>query len=134
MKEFVSESQITGEFGEDLVCKYLENKGFDIVERNFTQKWGEIDIVAEKQGIVHFIEVKSVSRENFDTISHETDEFRPEDQMHGWKQKRLMRTIEVYLIRNPAEEWQFDLACIYLDFTKRLARIKMIEDIILGSR
>ena len=80
MKVFTSETQKIGEIGEEIACKYLINKGFTVIERNFTRKAGEIDIVAKKGNEIHFFEVKSVSRETpTNTVSHET--FRPEENM-----------------------------------------------------
>ena len=58
-----------GKLGEDAVCKYLENDGFLIEERNFLKKWGEIDVIASRQGRTHFIEVKSISCENLENTS-----------------------------------------------------------------
>lgn len=46
MKKFTSSTQKTGRLGEDIACKYLFSKGFQIVECNYTKKWGGIDIVA----------------------------------------------------------------------------------------
>jgi len=57
----VSKSRKTGDLGESIACRFLINKGFSIVERNYLKKWGEIDIIAKKDGKAHFIEVKSVS-------------------------------------------------------------------------
>ena len=86
-KVFTSDSQKTGEIGENVAVKFLMKHGFAILDRNYTKKWGEIDIVAEKDNLLHFVEVKSVVREG---VSHETlDEYRPEDNMHPWKLKRL---------------------------------------------
>ena len=48
MKKFTSKSQKIGELGEDLACKFLMKHEFIISERNYTRKWGEIDIIAEK--------------------------------------------------------------------------------------
>lgn len=48
-----------GNIGEDAVCLYLENKGCEIVKRNFTVKGGEIDIIAKKEGKLFFVEVKT---------------------------------------------------------------------------
>ena len=63
---------ITTEFGkesEDKAVKFLENKNFIIIERNFyAKKLGEIDIVAQKNNILHFIEVKSSSTKNYEPI------------------------------------------------------------------
>ena len=44
---------------EEIAVKYLENKFFEIVELNFFSRFGEIDIIAKKDNILHFIEVKS---------------------------------------------------------------------------
>ena len=47
-----------GLYGEDLACKYLQAKGYVILERNFRcRRFGEIDIVASKAGVLSFIEV-----------------------------------------------------------------------------
>ena len=49
-----------GLYGEELACKYLQAKGYVILERNFRcRRFGEIDIVASKAGVLSFIEVKT---------------------------------------------------------------------------
>ena len=47
-----------GDMGEDAAAAYLEAQGFRIVERNWKTKWCEVDIVAEKEGRIYFVEVK----------------------------------------------------------------------------
>ena len=110
-------------------------QGFSIVDRNYTKKWGELDIVAEKDNRMHFIEVKSVSRETLKEITRETlDQYRPEDNMHPWKLKRLSRTIQTYLLSQkiPEEkEWQVDLLVVFLSEKEKKAKIKVVKDIIL---
>lgn len=59
MKQFTSKTQKIGEIGENLACMFLMKHGFTILERNVANKFGEIDIVAKKKGIVHFFEVKA---------------------------------------------------------------------------
>jgi len=127
MKKFTSINQKKGEIGESVACKYLLQNGFDIVERNYTRKWGEIDIIAHKHGVLHFIEVKSVSCENFSENLY----LQPEDQVHEWKQRKLARTIELYLNEKKSGEWQFDIICVYLNTIKKLARVKILKDIII---
>ena len=131
-KVFTSETQKTGEIGENIACKFLVKQGFSIIDRNYTKKWGEIDIVAEKQNKLYFIEVKSVSRDL--NVSRETDTWRAEDNMHPWKMKRMSRTIQTYLLSKKIpdnKEWQVDLLVIYLDLNNKKAKIKRIEDLIL---
>lgn len=55
-----SKTSRTGALGEEIAARFLERKGFRVAERNYRKPWGEIDIIAEKAGIVRFIEVKAV--------------------------------------------------------------------------
>lgn len=145
MKNFTSNSQKIGELGEDVACKFLIKHGFSILERNYTKKWGEIDIIAQKGEKRFFIEVKSKSVSDLDFVFsrqlggqvNETNLLaqagRPEENMHPWKMKRLRRVVETYLIskRFGYIDWQFDLLVVYLDIENRKARVKTIENIIL---
>lgn len=133
MKKFTSESQKTGEIGENIACRYLSSKGFTIIERNYTRRCGEIDIVAQKKNIIHFVEVKSVvvhafwEKETLDTI-------RPEENMHAQKIKRLRSIIVSYLSEKDSEEralWKFDVLTVVLDPEEKKAKVEMIEDVIL---
>lgn len=134
MKKFTSNSQKIGELGEDVACKFLIKHGFSVLERNYTRKWGEIDIIAKKDNKRYFIEVKSVSCVTLPVFSDD-DPFirRPEENMHPWKLKRLRRVVETYLInqRLGFVEWQFDLLLVYLDLEQKKARVRKIENIIL---
>lgn len=134
MKIFTSNSQKVGQLGEDIACKFLMKHGFLITERNYTKKWGEIDIIAEKEGKIYFVEVKSVSCETLPDFSNNNQLIkRPEENMHPWKIKRLNRTIQTYLIhkRIGNTPWQLDLLLIYLDLKNRTARVRTLENIIL---
>lgn len=132
MKIFTSDSQKIGLLGEDVACKFLMKHDFSILERNYTKKWGEIDIIAKKADKYYFIEVKSKSVSNLDFVTHETTN-RPEDNMHIWKLKRLAKTVQTYLIHNRIGNtpWQFDLFVVYLDIENKKARVRVIENIIL---
>lgn len=134
-KVFTSETQKIGEIGENIATKFLVKRGFSILERNYTKKWGELDIVAEKANKLYFIEVKSVSKPNLDIVTHETlDQYHPEDNMHPWKLKRMSRTIQTYLLSERIgedKEWQVDLLVVFLDLKSKKAKIKVVSDIIL---
>lgn len=73
-KVFTSEKQKIGKLGEDLANMFLVKHGYVILEENYTKKYGEIDLIAKKDGIIHFIEVKSV-------VSHET--LKKEDKIQS---------------------------------------------------
>ncbi|HTE49155.1 MAG TPA: YraN family protein [Candidatus Paceibacterota bacterium] len=133
-KVFTSERQKIGEIGENVAVKFLVKHGFSIMDRNYTKKWGEIDIVAEKNDKIYFIEVKSVARETLSEVTHETmDQYKPEDNMHPWKLKRLARIIQTYLLYKNLDEkeWQVNLLVVFLGLKDKNAKIKVVEDIIL---
>jgi len=125
----------TGQVGETVASNFLTKKGFEIICRNYRKKWGELDIIAEKDKVLHFVEVKTVSRESFGGhFGQEINNYRPEDNMHPWKIQRLRRAIQTYLLekyRALVPPWQFDLACVFLDQERRVAKVRFMENIIL---
>ena len=127
----------TGKLGEDLACRYLVRHNYEIIDRNYLKKCGEIDIIAKKDNKIHFVEVKSVSRENLHDISHETtqeENFRPEDNVHPWKLQRLAKTIQIYLIeKNVSDEtdWIFDVITVYIDKNNLISKVEMLENVVL---
>jgi len=127
-----TEKQQIGKLGEDLACRFLMKHGFEIVERNYWQKCGEIDIIAKNKGILHFIEVKSVSCENINNVSD--NGYRPEDNLHSWKLERLSKTIQVYLNNKSVSDetnWKFDVITVYIDTENKVSRVNFLENIIL---
>lgn len=123
-----------GELGEIATANFLKKNGFEIVNRNYRKKWGELDIVAKKKDKIHFVEVKTVTRHSIDGKFPEIkNDYKPEDNMHPWKVKRLQRAIQTFILEklNGDPEWQFDLACVYLDPVNKVAKIVYSENIIL---
>lgn len=124
-----------GEKGEQIASNFLSKKGFEVITRNYRKKWGEIDIVAIKDSKVHFVEVKTVSRRSFGGhFEQEINNYKPEDNMHPWKIKRLSRAIQTFLLEKYKEkepEWQLDLCCVFLDMERRVAKVRVIQNIIL---
>jgi len=58
-----------GEQSETLATQFLEQEGYVILERNyFARKLGEIDIIAKRESVLHFIEVKSAQSDTFDPV------------------------------------------------------------------
>jgi putative endonuclease len=132
MKQNETENQKIGRIGEETACKFLMKHGFAIIGRNYLKKWGEIDIIAKKGKNLHFVEVKTVSRENIRGISHETlDEYQPEENVHPKKLERLSRAIQSYIIEHDSgDDWQLDVVAVFLDLKNRKARCRYIENVI----
>ena len=114
-----------GNLGENIACKYLVKNNFLIIDRNYRKKWGEIDIVAIKKGILHFFEVKSINNNRT---------YKPEYNVHNIKQRKIKRMIETYLIYKGIDRevhLMFHVLSIYLNHEKRLAKVSFIENVIL---
>lgn len=124
-----------GAIGEEAVANHLKRKGFKLLERNYLRKWGEIDIIVERDGIVHFVEVKSVSCEistQGGVLVARGTGYKPEDNVHPWKLRKLHRAVQSWLAEeNYESEWQIDVASVYLDQKNKKAVVKIIDNIIL---
>jgi len=105
-----------GNESEELATRFLEETGFAIVERNFyARKLGEIDIVAEKEGVLHFIEVKSSGKE-FDPVYNLTPQ----------KLQRVINSAHYYL-----KVKKLDLPFCIDALLIRRGEVELIENITL---
>ncbi len=77
-----------GDIGENYAADLLTNSGFQVIERNYRTKAGEIDIIAIKDGVLHFVEVKT---RNGDKYGY------PSESVTEVKQQRIRRAAEQYL-------------------------------------
>jgi len=108
-----------GNLGENLAVKYLENKGYQVIERNFRRPWGELDIIAkDKIGILVFIEVKTIKRAN--SFSGNPD-ILPEDNMSVAKILKTKKIAETYAnihgeLIDDGRGWRIDLITIMINF------------------
>ncbi len=93
-----------GHLAEEKVIKFLLNKGFEILARNYYSRYGEIDIVAKLNNVFHFIEVKSGRF------------FNPAENFTDKKMSRLLETIYIYLneqnINSEENNYVIDLATV----------------------
>ncbi len=114
--------------GEDLACDYLFNNGYSIVERNFSCKIGELDIVAidhsQKDQLV-FVEVKT--RKNFH-CGH------PAESVNTLKKRHIYRTAEYYLLVKKLQKafCRFDVIEI-LNYNSNLLKINHIKNAIIDN-
>jgi putative endonuclease len=81
-----------GKIGEDFAVRLLENKGYQIVARNFRSRFGEIDIIAIYEGELVFIEVKTRWSLKFGN---------PEEAVTERKLKKIIRTAEYFSMIHP---------------------------------
>ncbi|MDP3962444.1 MAG: YraN family protein [bacterium] len=123
-------NRLIGNVGEDIACEWLKKHNFLIIERNYNKKWGEIDIIATKDKILQFIEVKSVTIKGVqDGKGH-----RPEENVHETKVRRLKRVIQTYLLERRYgldTEFIFHVLLVHMNQSTRRAKVIMLENIIL---
>ena len=100
-----NETKLLGAFGEDAACRRLRRHGYRILERNFSCRFGEIDIIARKGKYLAFVEVKM--RKN-------ADHGAAMEFVTPAKQNRLVRTAEYWLMKNPTDlQPRFDVVEVY---------------------
>jgi len=117
--------------GENVAEQFLRRKGFAIVERNYRKPWGEIDIIAEKGGVVRFVEVKAVSREMDRDFSRGTSAPMPEELAHHTKLEKVARTAQIYMeSKRDTREYQVDVVAVYLNVAKRTATCTLYEQVL----
>ncbi len=120
-----------GKLGEDIAELFLKKHNFSVIHRNYYTKWGEIDIIAQKQGFLHFIEVKSVSREIVGDVLHETKEIDPSENITKDKLSKLSKVISIYISKHKIENWQFDVVLLYIDIERKKSIVKFLENQLL---
>lgn len=131
----MSQHNTIGRIGEEIAAKWLSDRGYTIIDRNYLKKWGEIDIVArETKGSLHFVEVKTVSYETKleleRDISRET--WRPEEKVTKQKLSRMQRAIETWLLENKEQhEFQIDVLSVKVVPREKYAVLKLIDNVIL---
>jgi putative endonuclease len=126
----MAEHNEIGKIGENIVETFLMKHGFSVLERNYHTRQGEIDIVAKKDNVLHFVEVKAVKVRDVTKI--EGLSVTPEDNFTKDKWHKLILCIESYLKHRgvPREtRWQIDLACVYVDTETRQGLIRLLENV-----
>ena len=89
----------TGNREEERACTYLMAKGYEILERNFYSRFGEVDIIAKQGDTLVFVEVKYRSN---------TRIAAPEDAVGFKKRRRIIRTVDYYRLKHRIPE---DVPC-----------------------
>lgn len=120
----------TGKQGEKVCEIFLVNNGFTIIKKNFRVQYGELDIIAEKDNILRFIEVKTISVRDLNKTNNLS--VTPEDNLTNRKWENIIKTIELFLYQNTISHetpFQIDLACIYLQETTRQAKVVFHQNI-----
>ncbi len=97
IKLFTSKTQSFGEQGEQEAVLYLKKNGFKIIDRNVPNKFGEIDIVAQKDTIFYFFEVKAGKKESG---------INPAENLHPTKLRKLLISVQHYCLMHHVSDYR----------------------------
>ena len=95
---------VAGKKGEDMVAAFLRKSGYTIIKRNYISRFGEIDIIAGKDDLLLFVEVKTRRVNSF---------ISPKEAVDSHKIRRMMLTAEDYLSKTQSADGlqpRFDVA------------------------
>jgi len=111
-----------GDWGEALAAEYLEARGCRIVEKEWRCRFGEIDLIAEQEGTLLFVEVKLRTNLRYGM---------PRESVTAKKQEKLRSAALLYLSMHGLDApARFDVAEVYTDarHSARSTRIEYIEN------
>ena len=105
MQRNLSKREI-GNIGEQATADFLVANGYNILERNYTIRGGEIDIIAEKNGAIAFVEVKTRSENALDDGV---------GAINYYKKQHIIKTAEFYIYKTRKQcNCRFDVAIVEL--------------------
>ena len=106
-----------GESGERIAARFLRQNEYQLLEQNFTSRYGEIDIIALKADCVVFVEVKARTSDSFGL---------PEASVTPAKLERIQNTALLWLQAHPEapEDWRIDVIAIRMDGKQHVQDIK----------
>ncbi len=110
-----------GAHGEELAAKHLVASGYRLLDRNWRWRQGEIDLVAEKDGEIVFVEVKARRSHAFGS---------PEEAVTRAKQRKLVQTAQAYLARRGSQDvrWRIDVIALDLNALGEVIRLEHLEN------
>ncbi len=110
-----------GNYGENLARKYIEEKGYYLLEQNYLCKLGEIDLIARDNDYICFIEVKTRYSQRYGS---------PLESITSSKQKKIYRTAQYYIcIKNiHKSHFRFDAIEVIISNDDRKPYINLIKN------
>ena len=120
-----------GNLGETVAAEYLRRHGFSVRDRNIARKTGELDIIAEREDTLHFVEVKTNLVDEFLAEDTVRDEYDPSLNLHAAKIRKVVRTGEWYVLEKEwGGEWQVDGCLVWVRRRDGMARVRYLPQIV----
>ncbi len=108
-----------GKTGESLSCVWLWLHGYKILRRNYRSRFGEIDIIAKKGGVISFVEVKARGQNMLST---------PASAVDAYKQQKIIKTANQYLMRVGAVDSDYSFDVVEVTRTRYFYKINLIKN------
>lgn len=110
-----------GSLGEELAARYLAERGYTILERNYRCPYGELDLIAVKADWLVFVEVRA---------RRSLALGMPEESLTPIKEQRLKQTALHYISMHPRlpRNWRFDVIALEIGPDGEIARLEHIEN------
>ncbi len=107
----MTEKRKIGDKGEEIISNFLIKKDYRILDRNYRKPYGEIDIIAFKDNIVCFVEVKARKSIKYGY---------PREAVNFYKQQRVIKASQTYLMENKLNNYiiRFDVAEVFTESRK----------------
>ena len=124
------DSRKIGNLGEKIAESFLKKKGYQILDKNYSNKFvsgpqrGEIDLITKKEDVISFIEVKALSESN--------QRFLPEDKVNFPKQRKIIKTAQNWFMEKripAASKWQIDIISIKINQNTNRAKIRHLKNV-----
>jgi len=125
-------SKQVGSLGEKIALNFLKKQGYQILDKNYTPKFisgplrGEIDIVAKRDDVICFVEVKALSGLG------QAEGFSPEEKVDFLKQRKIIKMAESWLMEKKIpldSKWQIDVIAIKINLESRKAKINHFPNV-----
>ncbi|MDF2532908.1 MAG: YraN family protein [Clostridia bacterium] len=114
-------NKLLGSFGEDMACSYLQKQGYKILDRNFSCKVGELDIIAMEGDTLAFIEVKCRTGLEYG---------HPSEAVSYSKQGKIIKAALFFMTKNKLFDYmcRFDVIEVLTDGAKECIHINLIKN------
>lgn len=118
-KGMSTDKRIKGRLGEDEAVRFLKKKGYRIIERNFTTRFGEVDLIAEDRGTIVFVEVKARASDAFGA---------PGESVGIRKQERIIRASREYILAEGFDDRPMRFDVVGIEINKDGLHAELIKD------
>lgn len=108
-----------GTIGENIAAEYLKNHNYKILERNFSCKIGEIDIIAKNENNICFIEVKSRTSDYFGM---------PSEAVNYYKEQKICKVAQYYILKKNLYKYNLRFDVVEIIFNSTTSKVNLIKN------